>query len=124
MRRPPVRRLVALFAFLLFSLTVIMFRLAVLQIRDARAYEHMAMSQRLRTIQLPAQRGRQVGEGFPGAKTPAVDAGKHLAGAKARLRKLREPRLDLFDACAYQVELLRLVHRFFLEPIILADRPH
>ena len=57
MRRPPVRRLVALFAFFFIALVGIVFRLTVLQVRDASAYEHMAMSQRLRTIALPAQRG-------------------------------------------------------------------
>ena len=57
MRRPPVRRLIALFAFLFFSLGGIVVRLSVLQVRDASAYEHMAMSQRLRVIALPAQRG-------------------------------------------------------------------
>lgn len=57
MRRPPVRRLVALLAFLVFSLVGIVLRLAVLQVRDASAYERMAMSQRLRVIDLPAQRG-------------------------------------------------------------------
>jgi cell division protein FtsI (penicillin-binding protein 3) len=56
-RRPPVRRLIALFAFLFFSLGGIVIRLSVLQVRDASAYEHMAMSQRLRVIALPAQRG-------------------------------------------------------------------
>ncbi len=57
MRRPPVRRLVALLAFLLFALGGIFVRLSVLQVRDASAYERMAMSQRLRVIALPAQRG-------------------------------------------------------------------
>ena len=63
MRRPPVRRLVALFAFLFFSLAGIVFRLAVLQVRDASAYEHMAMSQRLRVIPLSAQRGSILDDG-------------------------------------------------------------
>src|SRR5439155_9676934 len=62
-RRPPVRRLVALFAFLLFALAGIVLRLAVLQVRDASAYEHMAMSQRLRTIPLPARRGEILDQG-------------------------------------------------------------
>jgi cell division protein FtsI (penicillin-binding protein 3) len=56
-RRPPVRRLVALLAFLFLSLGGILVRLAVLQVRDASAYQRMAMSQRLRVIPLPSQRG-------------------------------------------------------------------
>jgi cell division protein FtsI (penicillin-binding protein 3) len=56
-RRPPVRRLVTLFVFLTFGLAGILFRLAVLQVRDANAYEKMALRQRLRTVQLPPQRG-------------------------------------------------------------------
>ena len=57
MRRPPVRRLIAIFAFLLFGLGGILVRLAVLQVRDARAYERQALDQRLRIVDLPPQRG-------------------------------------------------------------------
>ena len=39
MRRPPVRRLITLFLFLTFGLGCILVRLAVLQVRDASAYE-------------------------------------------------------------------------------------
>jgi cell division protein FtsI (penicillin-binding protein 3) len=56
-RRPPVRRLVALLALFLFALGGIFVRLSVLQVRDASAYERMAMSQRLRVIAVPAPRG-------------------------------------------------------------------
>jgi cell division protein FtsI (penicillin-binding protein 3) len=54
---------VGLFAFLFFGMVGIVFRLAVLQVRDASAYEKMAMKQRLRVIPLPAQRGSILDDG-------------------------------------------------------------
>ena len=57
MRRPPVRRLITLFLFLTFGLGGILVRLAVLQVRDASAYEKAALNQRLRVIDVPPQRG-------------------------------------------------------------------
>ncbi|MFN2543130.1 MAG: peptidoglycan D,D-transpeptidase FtsI family protein [Actinomycetota bacterium] len=57
MRKPPVRRLIALFAFLTFGLTGIVLRLAVLQVRDASAYAELAERQRVREIDLAARRG-------------------------------------------------------------------
>src|SRR5439155_21383240 len=56
-RRPPVRRLITLFLFLTFGLGGILVRLAVLQVRDASAYEKAALNQRLRVIDVPPQRG-------------------------------------------------------------------
>jgi cell division protein FtsI (penicillin-binding protein 3) len=57
-KRPPMRRLIALFAFFAFALTSIVVRLAVLQVSRAEAYQTEAMRQRVSTITLPAWRGR------------------------------------------------------------------
>jgi cell division protein FtsI (penicillin-binding protein 3) len=56
-RRPPVGRLLALLAAMLFALTGVMARLSVLQLREGNSYELQGTTQRLRTFTLPAQRG-------------------------------------------------------------------
>ena len=57
MRRPPVRRLVAIFTFLTVGLLGIVVRLSFLQVRDASAYERLALDQRLKILELPPRRG-------------------------------------------------------------------
>ena len=57
MKRPPGRRLVALLTFLAFGLVGIVVRLGLLQVREASAFEQMALRQRLKIIELPPQRG-------------------------------------------------------------------
>ncbi len=58
MRRPPVRRLVAMLAFFGLALGAIVIRLAVLQVTQAKAYQSEARQQRVDTVTLPAWRGR------------------------------------------------------------------
>ena len=60
MRRPPIGRLVALFAALALAFGAITVRLAVLQVSRAGAYQTLALDQRLRTVSLPAWRGQIV----------------------------------------------------------------
>jgi cell division protein FtsI (penicillin-binding protein 3) len=60
MKRPPMRRLIALFAGLALAMATIVLRLSVLQVSQARAYRSYAMDQRLHTLSLPASRGRIV----------------------------------------------------------------
>jgi cell division protein FtsI (penicillin-binding protein 3) len=55
--RPPLRRLIAMFLAMLVLLVGIVARLGMLQVRDRHQYEMMGISQRERTIVLPAQRG-------------------------------------------------------------------
>src|SRR5439155_26893097 len=55
--QPPARRLVALLAMLSLALGCILFRLVVLQVKDASAYQAMARNELLREIALPATRG-------------------------------------------------------------------
>ncbi len=57
MRRPPGTRVVGLFALMAVALGVVGVRLVLLQVRDAAAYEAMAIEQRVRHISLPAERG-------------------------------------------------------------------
>jgi cell division protein FtsI (penicillin-binding protein 3) len=57
-RRPPLGRLIALFAFFAVALASIVVRLVVLQVSRAQAYQDEAMRQRVSTVQLPAWRGR------------------------------------------------------------------
>ncbi|HEX9375977.1 MAG TPA: penicillin-binding protein 2 [Actinomycetota bacterium] len=57
MRRPPIGRLGVLLVVLVVGFAGIVVRLSFLQLRDAKAYEDMAMRQRLRTLVLPAGRG-------------------------------------------------------------------
>ncbi|HYG70895.1 MAG TPA: penicillin-binding protein 2 [Actinomycetota bacterium] len=58
MKRPPIGRLVALLCTMCLALGAIFVRLAVLQVSQAEALQGRARDQRLRTIELPAQRGQ------------------------------------------------------------------
>lgn len=58
MRRPPLRRLIAMFALFAFALASIVVRLGVLQVSRAEAYQDEAMRQRVSTVEVPAWRGR------------------------------------------------------------------
>ncbi|MGH2691983.1 MAG: hypothetical protein ACRDHM_05725, partial [Actinomycetota bacterium] len=55
--RPPAGRVIALFTSFALALTGVAIRLVVLHVRDAPTYEALAQAQRLRHIELPAQRG-------------------------------------------------------------------
>jgi len=57
-KRPPMRRLIALLAVLALAMGAIVLRLSVLQVSQARAYRSYALDQRLHTVTLPASRGR------------------------------------------------------------------
>lgn len=54
---PPANRLVALLVVLSVGFAGILVRLVVLQVKDASAFQSMALGQRLRSIPLPASRG-------------------------------------------------------------------
>jgi cell division protein FtsI (penicillin-binding protein 3) len=54
---PPASRLVALFLVLTLGLGGVLFRLVVLQVKDASALASLALRQRIKDIQLPATRG-------------------------------------------------------------------
>jgi cell division protein FtsI (penicillin-binding protein 3) len=56
--RPPTGRLVALFAVMAFAFGAISVRLVVLQVSQAQELQDRAFDQRVRTIDLPAQRGQ------------------------------------------------------------------
>ncbi len=75
MSRPPAGRLVALFAGMVLAFGAISVRLAVLQVSQARELQDRAFDQRVRTIDLPAQRGQILDRN--GARlalsTPATD---------------------------------------------------
>ncbi len=58
MNRPPAGRLVALFALMAFAFGAISVRLVVLQVSQAKELQDRAFDQRVRTIDLPAQRGQ------------------------------------------------------------------
>ena len=58
MKRPPMRRLIALLAVLALAMGAIVLRLSVLQVSQARAYRSYALDQRVHTVTLPASRGR------------------------------------------------------------------
>ncbi|MGZ8603911.1 MAG: peptidoglycan D,D-transpeptidase FtsI family protein [Actinomycetota bacterium] len=58
MKRPPVGRLVALFAVMALAFGAIFVRLTVLQVSRAADLRDEASSQRARTVSLPAQRGQ------------------------------------------------------------------
>ncbi|MFB3739035.1 MAG: peptidoglycan D,D-transpeptidase FtsI family protein [Candidatus Velamenicoccus archaeovorus] len=75
MKRPPVRRLLALFLGLVLALGAIVVRLTVLQVNQADAYQTRALDQRLRSVTLPAGRGQILDRsGEPLAiSTPARD---------------------------------------------------
>lgn len=57
MRRPPIRRLLILFAAIVVAFGGIVVRLAVLQVRDSTQFEQLGYDQRVRTVALPAERG-------------------------------------------------------------------
>jgi len=58
--RPPAGRLVALFALMAFAFGTISVRLVVLQVSQAQELQDRAFDQRVRTMDLPAQRGQIV----------------------------------------------------------------
>jgi cell division protein FtsI (penicillin-binding protein 3) len=58
--RPPAGRLVALFALMAFAFGTISMRLVVLQVSQAQELQDRAFDQRVRTMDLPAQRGQIV----------------------------------------------------------------
>lgn len=58
MPRPPIGRLVALLCVMLLALGAIFVRLTVLQVSQAADLRTLAADQRLRTVDLPAQRGQ------------------------------------------------------------------
>ena len=60
MSRPPAGRLVALFALMAFAFGTISVRLVVLQVSQAQELQDRAFDQRVRTMDLPAQRGQIV----------------------------------------------------------------
>jgi cell division protein FtsI (penicillin-binding protein 3) len=57
-RRPPLKRLVALFAMMVLALGAILVRLSVLQVSQAASLRDRALDQRVRTVTLPAARGQ------------------------------------------------------------------
>ena len=57
MRRPPAGRLVAMLAAMVLAFAAVGVRLAFLQVGDQRSLSAMGMQQRVRTIDLPAERG-------------------------------------------------------------------
>lgn len=57
MKRPPIGRLVAVLCMICIALGAIFVRLTVLQVTQASALQGRALDQRLRTVELPAQRG-------------------------------------------------------------------
>lgn len=58
MKRPPVRRLVALLAVMTVAFTAIFVRLTVLQVSQASSFRDRALDQRMRTVELSAVRGQ------------------------------------------------------------------
>lgn len=58
MKRPPVRRLVALLAVMTVAFTAIFVRLTVLQVSQASSFRDRALDQRIRTVELSAVRGQ------------------------------------------------------------------
>jgi cell division protein FtsI (penicillin-binding protein 3) len=55
--QPPARRLVALLTVMILGLSAILARLLLIQVKDASAYQTLALDQRVKTIPLPATRG-------------------------------------------------------------------
>jgi cell division protein FtsI/penicillin-binding protein 2 len=96
--RPPAKRLLALFAVMAFAFAAISVRLVVLQVGQARELQDRALDQRVRTTQLPAQRGQILDR--DGARlalsTPAADV-------------YADPRLVL-DPWAAATKLAPLLH--------------
>ena len=58
MKRPPPARLVTMLAMLILAFSGILVRLVFLQVRDNPQLEALGRQQRIRTIELPAQRGK------------------------------------------------------------------
>ncbi len=58
MNRSPVRRLIALLAALILAMGAVVVRLAILQVSQGPDYRSLALTQRVRTITLPATRGQ------------------------------------------------------------------
>jgi len=58
MKRPPVRRLVVLFAVMTLAFGTIFVRLTVLQVSQAASFRDRALDQRVRRVELPAVRGQ------------------------------------------------------------------
>jgi cell division protein FtsI (penicillin-binding protein 3) len=58
MSRPPLQRLVALLAVMVVAFGAIFVRLTVLQVSQAASFRDRALEQRVRTVELPATRGR------------------------------------------------------------------
>lgn len=98
MSRPPAKRLLTLFAVMTFAFAAISVRLAVLQVGQARELRDRAIDQRVRTTELPAQRGQILDrDGAPLAlSTPAADV-------------YADPRLVL-DPWSAATELAPLLH--------------
>ena len=98
MSRPPAKRLLALFAVMAFAFAAISVRLVVLQVGQARELQDRALDQRVRTTELPAQRGQILDR--DGARlalsTPAADV-------------YADPRLVL-DPWAAATKLAPLLH--------------
>jgi cell division protein FtsI (penicillin-binding protein 3) len=96
--RPPATRLLALFAMMAFAFGAISVRLVVLQVGQARELKDRALDQRVRTTELPAQRGQILDR--DGARlalsTPASDV-------------YADPRLVL-DPWASAIKLAPLLH--------------
>ena len=63
MKRPPVRRLVALLAVMTLAFGAIFVRLTVLQVSQAASFRDRAWAQRVRTVELPAARGQILDRG-------------------------------------------------------------
>ena len=57
MKRPPVKRLVALFCLMTLAFGAIFVRLSILQVSQAASFRDRALDQRVRTVELPASRG-------------------------------------------------------------------
>ena len=75
MIRPPAKRLLALLAVMAFAFAAISVRLVVLQVGQARELQDRALDQRVRTTELPAQRGQILDRDGAGLalSTPAAD---------------------------------------------------
>lgn len=92
MKRPPLRRLIALFAFFTVALASIVVRLVVLQVSRAQAYQNEAMRQRVSTVGLPAWRGRildRSGDALA-ISVPAVDVYADPTYVRSPRRTARE----------------------------------
>ena len=82
MRRPPAGRLVAMLVAMVLAFAAVVVRLAFLQVGDQRSLSAMGMQQRVRTIDLPAERGEILDRNLvPLAVT--VEATRHLCEPRA-----------------------------------------